>query len=774
MPEPSAPQEPQAAVVASVHNPGVSRPGYYSYVSGTDAATCGRPVGWDSGGLVDYWRILSRRKGTLLLTALLGALTAFFLTRLQSPIYRARTLLEIESLNEDFLNMRNVSPTASGGNFQSPEYNIRTQTAVLESEPVLERALDKMDLQKRLLASRQKGNGFPWLAALRRRVAAIEPQQEQVPPRERALSMAAAGIKVRPEPNTRVIEVTFDSSDPRLASDFVNSMVAGFTELSLEKRWQSSQNTSEWLSRQVGDVKRKLEQAEDALQKYASDPGLTIISEKDNAVEERLQQIQLELSKAQADRVAKQSRYELAATAPAESLPEVLDDATLKEYQVQLTTLRRQLAELSSEFTSQHPKVISVRAQITAVDAALEKKRSNIVARIRNEYSDALRRERLLRADYAAQVSLMSKQAPKVAHYSVLKREVDTTRQLYDSMMQRVKEAGLASAMRASNVNVIEPARPPRIPYTPNFLLNTAFGLLLGVCAGAAFIIQRARTYRGIQEPGEMTLELNVPELGVIPTSDIRLSKARRLMSRSGLGIRSPADPGRLELTTWHQWRSAMAESFRLTLASILLSEKDGVPPRVIVLSSANPGEGKTTVISNLGIALARVNRSVLLVDADMRKPRLHEVFDVDNSLGLSQVLAGAANPAAVVLETKIPNLFLLPSGQNADEKLPFTPQLRRLVQRLSAQFDMILIDTPPLLQMPDARLLSHQADAVILVVAQHTSRDAVLVAQRRLAEDGSYLLGTILNNWDPKTSTHGYSEYREYYGRYYGKGQAA
>ena len=231
---------------------------------------------------------------------------------------------------------------------------------------------------------------------------------------------------------------------------------------------------------------------------------------------------------------------------------------------------------------------------------------------------------------------------------------------------------------------------------------------------------------------------------------------------------RPARDVTRLELTTWQQWHSEIAESFRLTLTSLLLSSgRNGERPHAIVVSSALPGEGKTTVISNLAIALARVNWRVLLIDGDMRKPRLHEVFDVSNETGFSDFLAGVSNPP--IHPTKIPNLFLLPSGRAMDDRLFFTAPLRELLRPLKAEFDMILIDTPPLLRMADTRLLSHHADGVILVVSQATSRDAVLLATQQLTEDGSRLLGTILNNWQPKTDSPGYQEYSGYQKRYQG-----
>jgi succinoglycan biosynthesis transport protein ExoP len=719
-----------------------------------------RPAGQDPSTPAPYWRILSAHKGALLLIALLSGAAAFALSLAQTPMYRARALLEIESLNEDFLNMRHVNPTAPEAGYASPEYNIRTQTTVLQSRPVLERTIDQMHLAERLLAKRRRS---PLMRP--------ENQKPAAPPPDAALSAARKALKVRVEPNTRVIEVTFDAADPQLAADFVNALAAAFAEWNLEKRWETSQYTSKWLARELQDVKAKLETAEDALQRYARASELTFISEKDNAAEERFRQLQLELSKAQADRVAKQSGYELAAAAPPESLPEVLSDATLKAYQVDLTGLRRQLAELLSSFTAEHPKVIKVQSQIAALEAALQKERSNIVARVRNEYEAASRREKLLRDDYAAQIALMSQQAEKVAHYLMLKREVDSTRQLHDSMLQKVKEAGVASAMRASNVRVIEPAAPPGVPYKPDFLVNTAFGLFSGMCLGVMLLIHRARSDRGIQEPGDTSFHLNVPELGVIPASGWDSSPVQRILGKSVLRPFSAAGSGRLELAAWQQWPSAIAECFRLTLTSILLSDRTRLHPRAIVVSSANPGEGKTTVLSNLGIALARVDRRVLLVDGDMRKPRLHEVFDVENRIGFSDLLTGRTAPA--IRETKIPNLFVLPSGRSADERLLFTPQLGQLLLRFKAEFDMVLIDTPPLLQISDARLIAHHADAVILVVAQYSSRESVLAARQRLAEDGSRLLGTILNNWNPRTGSHRYHQYYSYNDDYW-KDQAA
>jgi receptor protein-tyrosine kinase len=290
------------------------------------------------------------------------------------------------------------------------------------------------------------------------------------------------------------------------------------------------------------------------------------------------------------------------------------------------------------------------------------------------------------------------------------------------------------------------------------------FGLLSGLSVGVVVVIQRARSSGRIEEPGETALQLNVPELGVIPVANLQKpSYVRRLLGDSPATV-SQQHSG---LVAKKKAPSVLTESFRLTLASILLSENDGVQPRVIAFSSASANEGKTTVTSNLGIALAGFNRRVLLVDGDLRRRRLHRIFEVDNTVGLYEALTGSSAPS--VKETKIPNLFLLPSGKGSDGDMLFDPsRLRNLFQKLKTEFDMILVDTPPLLQVADARLICSQADATVLVIAQHTPRELALLVRQRLADDGSHLLGTILNKWDPKTSLRGYPNYYGPYNRYY------
>jgi polysaccharide biosynthesis transport protein len=725
-----------------------------------------------SSQLLEYWDILRRRKGTLVLIAFLGLLSSLLFTLPQAPIYQARASIEIQNLNQNFLNMRNVSPTANDGASYAPGADLQTQARILQSESLLDRVAAKLDLGKKLFP--EEGSG---LSAWRKALGLREGRQAST--REKILTLVAKNLRISTEANTRLVEIRYDSTDPKLAADFVNTLTAEFVQQNIESHWKTTQQTGEWLTRQMGDVRIKLEKSDDQLQSYAQASGLLFTSEKGNVTEEKLRQLQEELSKAQADRVASQSRYELVSTASPESLPEVLDDATLKEYQVKLTDLRRQLAEISSSLTPVHPAVKKVQAQVTTLESALDKERTNIIQRIRNEFESAQRREHLLAGNYASQARLMSEQAAKVTHYNILKREVDTNRQLYDSMLQNVQEAGMTSALGASNIRVVDSAEPPTRPYKPSVVLNSVFGLLAGAFFGIVFVVVQERADRTIRGPGDTTIYLDVPELGAIPSAKAERSRLFAYYQNGEASESKKSEngkPSQVELVTSNKKNSLLADAFRATLTSILYSGENGDRPRVIVITSANPREGKTTVASNLALALAEIGQSfimqsALLIDGDLRRPRLHEIFGVPNQWGLSDLLEGKTPPTGcegMVFKTGFRNLCLLPAGSLPSNisGLLHSPRALEFLKRMREEFHTVIIDTPPMLHMPDARILGRFADGVILVVrSAQTMRDAAVAANQRLTEDGTRVLGTILNQWDPrKTSEYGYQYTNGYY----------
>jgi polysaccharide biosynthesis transport protein len=741
----------------SIHNPHNIQPSVVSTAPGVLHAASS--MGENDLGLLGYFQILSRHRGALLVTAFTGALAGLLIVLPQTPLYQARVSLEIQGINENFLNMKDFSPT-SGGSFSYPDFDIQTQVRILESHSLAARVLDTLGIEKQSELARDSGRLSTWKGALG--LSSAQPVS-----RARAVEAAAAHLRVRSSNNNRIVEVFYDAPDPQLAADFANTLANEFIEQNLEARWKATERTGEWLTRQLADLKTRLEKSEDELQAYAQATHLLFTGdqEKENVSEEKLRQLQVELTRAQSDRVAKQSKLELANSAPAESLPEVLDDLSLRDSQVKLTDLRRQRAELNTALTPAHYKVQRIEAQIAELEADLKRNRTNILSRIHNEFEASQRREKLLAADYSAQSALVSKQAGKAVHYNILKREVDTNRRLYEGTLQRVKEAGVASAMRASGIHVVDPATPPSRPYRPDVPRSSVMGLLAGFFVGAAFFLMREKANRTLQQPGDAPACLRLPELGLIPAAGLE----RRM---GNLVTKQLDEP--LEVVNWRHTPSMMADSFRGTLISILFSKPPGDRPRVLVLTSANPSEGKTTVVTNLAIALTEISRRVLLIDADMRRPRIHELFDLKNDFGLSDLLKARTplhrDPVDVMVQrTEVPGLYALPSGsvEAGASDLLHSPRLAELLIKMRGVFDAILIDTPPMLHLPDARVLGKLSDAVVLVVrAGETTRDVAMAACQRFHEDGTPLLGTILNGWNPALNNYGYdyNNYEPYY----------
>lgn len=730
-------------------------------------------------GLLEYWQMVRRHKVAVVLTTLLGLIAGILITLPEPRIYQARTTLEIQSLNDDFLNMKNVNPTSGAGNSYSPEYEILTQVKILQSRSLLNRVVAKIESRRRpgILPPPDR------LTAWRNALKLSQPAPDQL--WRQAIGLAAGSIKVKASGTNRIVELSCDSTSPQVAAQFLNTLSEEFIEQNLEARWKSTEHTGEWLTKQLQDLKIKLERSEEQMQAYARATGLVITAEK-NADDTKLTDVQKQLSEAEADRLAKQSKFEMAAASPPDAMPEVLDDAGLQDTQKSLIDLKRQLAQLRVTFTTNHPEVKRVESQVNLLESSLAKQRADILTRIRNEYHGAVRKEKLLSSSYKSQTGLVSEQATKSAHYNLLKREVDTTRLLYETMLQKLKEASISSALRASNIRTVDPAEPPGAPYKPDATRSAIVGLLSGLCLGVGFAVMRERADRTLQDPGDPAYYLGLPELGIVPVGQLEITAAglkERPKTHNGNGSGHLPDAEfiteRLELQSWNRKSSLIAESFRSALTSILFSNHHGSRPRVLVFTSPSPKEGKTTVVCNMATALAEIRQRVLLIDADMRKPRLHKVFELANEVGLSNLLlqrtpVDVAQLQKAVQETIVPGLYVLPSGsaRHNVSSLLHSDRLGELLSVARGLFDTVVIDTPPMINIADARILARFADAIILIVrSAQTTRDAALGAKRRFSEDGIQILGTILNGWNPNTPGYGY--YRSYYAgyhHYYGK----
>ncbi len=695
---------------------------------------------------VEYWRLFVHRKGTIISMALAGLLLGTFVAKMRSPVYQAHVSLEIQDINREFMNTKQVDPNSVAS-------DLPTHMAILQTASMLQRTILKLKKLPPTDPVPEAPLAAVWRAARK------EPTPTLAAARDRLLENTARDVIVRTAADTRIIEIVADCPDPVLAAAFVNTMAADYIEYNLEARWEMSRRTSDWLAGQLQEMRIKLEGSENALREYARNSRLIYTSDRQNVSEENLRQLQAELSKASADRVVKQSKYEVGRTASLATLREGFDDGNLRAIQTNLSGLQRQEAELSAVFKPEYSKAKRVRAQIVELESALGRERRAILERIENDFHEAERRESLLASAYREQTNLVTEDSGKSIRYNILRRDVDTNRNLYEMILQRVKEASIASAMKASNIHVVDPATVPRQPRSPSPAANAVLGLSAGLIIGMALAAIRPRRDETLRAPGDAAYVLGLSELGVIP----RASVPSQL--RAYLGSAAAQVPNGVSKSK----PTPLSDSFRSVLASILFAGENGSQPRVLVVTSAAAAEGKTTVASNLAMAVAKGDRTVLLIDGDLRKPRLHEIFGLDNSRGLTEPLEERCfddiHVRTLVRTTSIPNLYVLTAGQ----PLPGVPDalfsltMPDVVAHCRERFDMVIIDTPPMLLMPDARVLGRMADGVVLVVrSSRTTRDRALAACYRLSEDKINVLGVILNDWNPKSASnvaHGYQD---------------
>jgi capsular exopolysaccharide synthesis family protein len=697
----------------------------------------------EEGSSLQLGRLL--RKYWLLLAALvlLGTAAGFVSIILSSPMYQAHLLLEVEHPSGGLLR------TDGGGGGDSSETEIATQIGILQSASFRKRGVDRLQSDNAPLAP----TGTDIFSRLRQR---IHPDTQN--PIEAARTGTAVAIRTftaRPVNRTRLLELNCESTSPDIAAQFLNSIGAEFIEDTSQSRTQTAQRTSQWIAEQIDETKQKVQEAEERLRDFVQASGNVFAGQDSTLDDAKLTQLKSELARIQSERIARQTRYELTQKYPPEQLAEILDDPVLRGYQQQIELLKREKAALLTTYTERHEKVRKVDAQLAQVLTSLESETISVINRIKHDYEASRQQERLLGRDYAGQSQRVGSEAGKASQFNALKRDVETQRQMYQTLLIQQNQTSLSGSVPVSPIRVIEQAVPPDAPYKPRPVLNISFGIIFGVAFTAGLVFLKERTDRSIKVPGTFRQLFDAPELGVIPnlgTNGTSGSKPARLgSSQNGNHEDSVALIERQNVAPF------VTESFRNTLASIVRNQTAGRAHKIILVTSPGPSEGKTTVVQNLGIVLAESGRKVLLVDADFRRPHLHRKFGLPNEWGLIDLLCEDVPladypPERLETPSGIPGLSILPNRvtQNNVAKALYSPRLRAIVEAFSKRYDMILLDAPPILSVADARIIAPLADSLILVLrAGATDRQSAMEAYQRIQEDGVSLLGTILTDYD-------------------------
>jgi succinoglycan biosynthesis transport protein ExoP len=721
-----------------------------------------------------YARILRKHRWTVFSIVLVVFTVVLIATLKEKPIYRAQGMLEIEKENPNILTVQELFQLEN----VSDNY-LETQYKVLQSESLARRVIAELHLDQKEEFNPQRSwwfRGKTAKAADRARLP-VDADAEQA-----VLRRFEDGLSINPVRRSRLVQVSFDSEDPQLAAQVVNVFTSNYIQQNLESRWEATQKASEWLSQQLQSLKIKLEKSEDEMQQYAQSNGLLFLdSEKgttENIVDERLRQLQDELTKAQADRYEKESVYRLVQSGDYGSLPGVVDNKLMQDLTLRLSDLESGYAQLATTFSPDYPKLKQIQNQIDDVKAVLTRERKRVAERITNDYIAAVRREGLVAQAFDAQQKQANQTAARAVQYNILKREVDTNKQLYDGLLGRLKEAGVSAGLKASNIRIVDPAVPPTKPVKPRVLLNMTLALAAGLaCAiGVAFLQEHLDNTLKTSEDVEHFLQL--PALAMIPAVESLNGHRRGVYGLYGRPKPPEVTLGKplAHVAPWYRIDetspecSMLSEAFRSLRTSVLLSSA-GRPPRTLLVTSAQPAEGKTTVSTNLAISLAQLGQRVLLIDGDLRRPNIHRAFQLPPSAGLVGYLTGQQDWTASVMPTPVSGLEVIPCGPvppNPAELLS-SDRMRVLLRQATAQYNTVIADSPPLLNVSDSRVLATQVEGVVLVVkGNFTPRELAQRARGYIRDVGASLIGVVLNNIDVRRGDYSYYRYYHYdgYGR--------
>lgn len=693
-------------------------------IATTASTASGRTSAVEYTTFSEFAALLQRSRWTFGAFLLGGAILAAVLAFSQIPMFQARGLVQVEMPNDDFLNRRQLNPVIGPGIIMLEPF-LQTQVKLMDSDTMLLSVIDKLHLADHPEFNRKPG-------VLKRLKQQITHKPTEAATRRSVLGDIRDRLVVRLFGQTQIVEVLFDASDPKLAADVVNALTEGYREKALQRMVGSTSETEDLLSSKIEEQKTALVDAENKLRQFVSSNGLLVSNaEKESFADSRLRQVQSELGTAHDLRIAMQSQYEMVRTASPEALGKMLESDTLKSYRVRLAELKQQLAENSEVLKPAHYKVRQIQAEIDTLQREFEQERAGILARQKTQFESAKMHEDALTQDYDRQARLVANQMGKSIQYNELKRDLEARRALYDSMLRQVKEASVVSALQASNVHIVDPAVAPDTPIRPNKVMYTAIGMAAGSLCGLVFVFATdRRRHNGQVLPSPGRLECNVRLLGRVPTiSSPSGDDALLICTDAGAGVR---------------------DEFRKLLPQLLYFSQRTARPRIISVTSASHGEGRTFVTCNLAAAIAQAGRKVLVIDADRMNPRVHEIFGVENESGFTDlILQPPGHSGDSVWSTAFPNVFVLPGGRGMARlgSLTNDPRLPVVLDRLCTHFDMILIDTPPVFSDGDAIAIGQQADGVLLVMRPGQAPEELFAASvQQCFKHALPVIGKIIN----------------------------
>jgi polysaccharide biosynthesis transport protein len=710
--------------------------------------------------LYDYLLIL-RKHQWLILSFLVAVVTIVSIATFRmKPVYNSTAKIEID--RED----ASISPFPGADSYDymmDLDNYIETQSRILTSETLALQTIRVMELSK----NPEFGG-----AGNSEAIDSGSLKNEKLPPE---VSAFLGSLSVRRIPNTRLMEIGFESTDPKMAAEVLNAHLENYIDQNMKSRVDATTKASAMLQDELTELSRKVRDSEDALIAYERNNQIWNVddrNDKSNVATERLSDLNKQLTDAESETLKKQALYEFAKTGDIDAVPLLRDNSLIQQIQSKRAELSVAYTDSVNQYGPNYPKVQRIQAQIKELDDQMIRARKGVIDQLESEFREAKQHEELLTRALDQQKTEVNAMSEKMIQYNILKREAEANKSLYDSLQTKLKEAQISSGLRSQNVRIVDPAMIPSYPTRPAKARNITLAFLVGLVGGIGLALLREYLDNTVKTPDDVESLTRLPSLAVVPA----FGEGSVVDKRSGF-LRSGSNNGhdkRIELVAQHLPKSQMSEAFRALRTALLLSQPDH-PPQVILVTSALPREGKTTAAANLAVTLAQLGDKTVLVDADLRKPGVGRLLNLGTGkyAGLSSYLAGVSSLDLVTVpHPAIANLAAIPTGP-----LPPNPadllsshRLTDAITELRKTFKFIVIDSPPIMAATDAVILSVQTDGVLLVVRSgETPKEAFARTRDLLSSVKCHILGVVLNAVDSGAPDYYYS-YR-YYPYSYGYG---
>jgi exopolysaccharide transport family protein len=722
--------------------------------------------------LYDYLRVLRKHRWTIVTVFAVIFVSVLIFTYTATPIYRSTTRLIIEKDDPKVVSIQEVMSVDSSG----LDY-YQTQYKIIESRSVAREVIKRLRLgESEEFVPKPKGTLIDDIRQTASDTVAFfdsllksekPPKADEVAGESEEESPLVSAfirrIKVTPIRNSRLVDVGFEAKDPELSAKIANTLARAYIDLNLETKLRATQEAVVWLNSRIEEERKKVEQAEKALLKYKQEHNIiTDFFSKDveTITAQKLAELNRLVIEAEAKRMEAETRYKQAMSLKntpemLDSIPEVMNNDLVQKIKAMEVELLKRKSELSKRYGANHPQIIGIQNELDTLQGRKAQEVERVTNSLANAFKVAQAREQSLKKSLGDQKGESFSLNAKAVAYTVLKREAESTKEMYDLVIKRFKETSMTENIRTGNIRVVDVAEVAKTPVSPkktqNMLLGLIVGLFLGI--GLAFFLEYLDNT--IKTPDDVKTRLNVPYLGPVPY-------IATVNGNPGNKELRPEE----DLVTVASPKSTASESYRGIRTSLLFSAADNAP-RVILVTSAAPSEGKTITSGNLAVTMAQSGNRVLLLDCDMRRPKMHRLFAIPRDRGVSNILVGNCTIDEAIIHTTIPGIDIIPSGPvppNPSEMLG-SQRMTKLLADVRDRYDRIILDSPPITAVTDAVILSRRVDGVVLVIrAAETHREIIKNAIGLLQSANAHTLGAVLNGVEMGRDSYYYYQYYYYY----------